>query len=674
MAVLQNIRVKFGVLISIIIALALLSFIIDPTTLESALSSMSSKYDVGQINGKSISYTDFQEEVEKFSTVSEIMSGTSVKDEQQQEQIRNSAWQNLVDKYLFLKNARAAGLNVGKQEMLALTTGDMVSPVLSQNYNFINRDGEFDPNALVQFVNEVDSDPSGRLKTYWNYLQNTVQNQQYYAKYGSLFTNSDIQNPLMLQRAIADNNNTTNVEFVMVPYGFVEDSTVVVSGAEIKKFYADHKKFFKQPASRDAEYVVFEVKPSEEDIAAASNAITELYEEFATTSNVKNFLTKNSDRAYSEYWYKAGELATTSKAISDFVDGAKAGEVSQVITEGNSFLGARVMAVAPRSESITVRVAGAQSATEITDSLLTALRLNEPMRMTRSEFIPGLEGLFDEPVNTPKLINTLNYGQLLAEVVTKSEPVEMKQVALFEKTALASKETFNKYYSQANKFATIANGSYANYKAAVDTMGVYSHPMNKVLESTSAYGAIDNAKEVTRWIFDNKPGKVSNIITVNNNYFFIATVKDIHKEGYATVEEVAPSIRQQLYAEKLGEKKTAEVAEKIKGLNDLQAIAEALGTTVNTQEDITFASMRGQGLDPAFMGAASAAPEGKICGPVQGAIGTYVFKVTGRDTGAFYTEDDAKNYQAQKNQYMSQMILPVMSEICDVKDNRARFY
>ena len=674
MAVLQNIRVKFGVLISIIIALALLSFIIDPTTLESALSSMSSKYDVGQINGKSISYTDFQEEVEKFSTVSEIMSGTSVKDEQQQEQIRNSAWQNLVDKYLFLKNARAAGLNVGKQEMLALTTGDMVSPVLSQNYNFINRDGEYDPTALVQFVNEVESDPSGRLKTYWNYLQNTVQNQQYYAKYGSLFTNSDIQNPLMLQRAIADNNNTTNVEFVMVPYGFVEDSTVVVSGAEIKKFYADHKKFFKQPASRDAEYVVFEVKPSDEDIAATSNAMSELYEEFATTSNVKNFLTKNSDRAYSEYWYKAGELATVSKAVSDFVDAAKAGDVSQMLSEGNTFYGARVMAVAPRSESITVRVAGAQSATEITDSLLTALRLNEPMRMTRSELIPGLEGLFDEPVNTPKLFNTLNYGQILAEVVTKSEPVEMKQVALFEKTALASKETFNKYYSQANKFATIANGSYANYKAAVDTMGVYSHPMNKVLESTSAYGAIDNAKEVTRWIFDNKPGKVSNIITVNNNYFFIATVKDIHKEGYATVEEVAPSIRQQLYAEKLGEKKTAEVAEKIKGLNDLQAIAEALGTTVNTQEDITFASMRGQGLDPAFMGAASAAPEGKICGPVQGAIGTYVFKVTGRDTGSFYTEDDAKNYQNQKNQYTSQMILPVMMDLADVKDNRARFY
>ena len=674
MAVLQNIRVKFGVVISIIIALALLSFIIDPTTLESALSSMSSKYDVGQINGKSVSYTDFQAEVEDFSTVSEIMSGSSVKNDQQQEAIRNSAWQSLVDKYLFVKSAREAGINVGKAEMLALTTGDMVSPVLSQNYNFVGQDGVYDPNTLVNFVNQVDADQTGRLKLYWNYLQNTIHNQQYYAKYGSLFTNSDIQNPLMLQRAIAENNTTTNVEFVMVPYGYVQDTTVVVSAAEIKKFYNDHKKFFKQPASRDAEYVVFEVKPSDEDIAAANDAMSELYEEFATTDNMKSFLTKNSDRSYSEAWYKDGELATVSKQVSEFADAAKAGDVSQILSEGNTFYGVRILAVAPKSESISVRVIPAQGETAVTDSMLTALRVNEPIQLTRTNIIPGLESLFDEPVGAPKFLNTLNYGQLLAEVVTKSAPVQMKQVAIFEKTALASKETFNRYYSQANKFATIANGSYENYKAAVDTMGVYSHPMNKVLESTSNYGAIDNAKEVTRWIFDNKPGKVSNIITVNNNFFFVATVKAIHKEGIASLEEVSSSIRSELYAKKLGEKKSAEVAGKIQGLSDMQAIAEALGTTVSTQEDITFSSLRGQGLDPAFIGAACGAPEGKICGPVTGAIGTYVFKVTGRDTGAFYTEDDARNFQMQKGQYMTQMILPVMMDLADVKDNRARFY
>ena len=452
------------------------------------------------------------------------------------------------------------------------------------------------------------------------------------------------------------------------------DSAVVVSSAEIKDFYNKHKKFFKQPASRDAEYVVFEVKPSDEDIAAANDAMSELYEEFATTDNVKSFLTKNSDRSYNEAWQKAGALATVSKAVSDFVDAAKAGDVSQIIADGNNFYGVRIMGVAPKSESLTMRVLGAQGATAVTDSMVTALRVNEPIPMNRANAFPGLEGLFDEPVGKPVLVSTLNYGQLLAEVVTKSEPVQMKQVAIFEKDALASKETFNRYYAQANKFATLANGSYENYRAAVDTMGVYSHPMTKVQEGNSSFGAIDNAREVTRWIFDNKPGKVSNIITVNNNYFFVAAVKAVHEEGIAPLEEVSANIRSELYNRKLAEKKAADIAEQIKGLDSMEAIAEALGTTVSTQEDITFASMRGQGLDPAFIGAVSAAPEGKICGPVAGTIGTYVFKVTGRDTGAFYTEDDARNNQLQKSQYMSQMILPVMMELADVKDNRARFY
>ena len=141
MAVLQNIRVKFGLAISIIIALALLSFIIDPTTLSSALQSMSSKYDVGKINGKSISYTDFQEDIQTFTTIHELTSGSSAQNEEQQQQIRDAAWQNLVDKYLFVKQAKAAGLNVGEAEMLALTSEEMTSDVLKSNYAFLDQDG-----------------------------------------------------------------------------------------------------------------------------------------------------------------------------------------------------------------------------------------------------------------------------------------------------------------------------------------------------------------------------------------------------------------------------------------------------------------------------------------------------------------------------------------------------
>lgn len=694
MAILQKTREKAGMAVSIIIALALLSFIIDPQTLETAFNAMSSRNDVGVINGKTISYLDFQQDVDKFTTINEMVTGSSAQSEQQQEQVRNAAWQSLLDRYLFVKNAKAAGIRVGEEEMKNLLAGDMISPVVSQNPAFMDESGNFSKDALQNLINNISQDQTGRLKEYWNYIQNTVYTQQFYAKYGSLFTNSNFQNPLMLRRAIAENNNTTNVDFVMVPnYGM--DTTVKVSGDEIRKYYESHKNMFKQNASRDMEYVVFEVKPSEADINATNEAMGKVYDEFSTTDNMKSFLARNSEKSLNEYWYKAGELSTVNSGISEFVD-ANAQGTSPIVSDNNVFYAARIMATAQIPDSVYVRHILLQGATETkADSLLNVLVKGENFSnvaasysadtrsaadgeqgnvgwMTQTYMIPGFESVLTAQVGKPYIVKT-QYGTHIVEVAKRTAPVAKKQVAILEKTALASGETFNSYYAQASKFSKIAAGKYNNYKAAVDSMGLYSHPM-KVTEATSSYGSISQAKEVTRWVFDNKIGKVSEIITVNNNYLFVATVTGIHKEGIAKIDEVKEAIRQQLYAQKASEKAAADIAQKIQGISDLQAIADTLHSSVSTGVDVRFASLAGQGLDPKFIGAASVAPEGKICGPVAGTIGTYIFKVNSRDTGSFYTEDDARNAATQMNNYTTQMILPVMMMESDVRDHRARFY
>ncbi len=694
MAILQKTREKAGMAVSIIIALALLSFIIDPQTLETAFNAMSSRNDVGVINGKTISYLDFQQDVDKFTTINEMVTGSSAQSEQQQEQVRNAAWQSLLDRYLFVKNAKAAGIRVGEEEMKDLLAGDMISPVVSQNPAFMDENGNFSKDALQNLINNISQDQTGRLKEYWNYIQNTVYTQQFYAKYGSLFTNSNFQNPLMLRRAIAENNNTTNVDFVMVPnYGM--DTTVKVSGDEIRKYYESHKNMFKQNASRDMEYVVFEVKPSEADINATNEAIGKVYDEFSTTDNMKSFLARNSEKSLNEYWYKAGELSTVNSGISEFVD-ANAQGTSPIVSDNNVFYAARIMATAQIPDSVYVRHILLQGATETkADSLLNVLVKGENFSnvaasysadtrsaadgeqgnvgwMTQTYMIPGFESVLTAQVGKPYIVKT-QYGTHIVEVAKRTAPVAKKQVAILEKTALASGETFNSYYAQASKFSKIAAGKYNNYKTAVDSMGLYSHPM-KVTEATSSYGSISQAKEVTRWVFDNKVGKVSEIITVNNNYLFVATVTGIHKEGIAKIDEVKEAIRQQLYAQKASEKAAADIAQKIQGISDLQAIADTLHSSVSTGVDVRFASLAGQGLDPKFIGAASVAPEGKICGPVAGTIGTYIFKVNSRDTGSFYTEDDARNAATQMNNYTTQMILPVMMMESDVRDHRARFY
>ena len=660
MAVLETIRVKFGVVITVLIAVALLSFIVDPSTLQSVTASMSSKYDVGEIDGKAISYTEFQEEVDKYTTLTELMSGSSVQNEQQQLSIRNTAWESLVNKYLFVKNAQKAGLSVGEEEMLAIISGEIDSPLISQNPMFFDENGQFSKDRLVQFLDSIDSDATGGLKLYWDNLQSTAQTQQYYAKYMSLFTQSDIVNNLQLTDALAGNNNTFNVEFVMVPFGYAKDTTIVVADADIKKYYESHKKFYKQQAGRDIEYVVYEVKPSTADIAAANDAIAKVYDEFTTTANMKSFLLANSDRKFDNTWYKAGELNKISRDVNEFVFNGEAA-VSQVMANGNTFSAVRVLESAMVPDSVYVKCVPATS--ENVDSLLN---VEEPMWITQT---PGFEDLM-----TAKAGAQVKLGGYVFNVIKTTAPVAKKRVAVLEKNAVASKETVNGYYSQANTLATMSAGKYDTFRKAVDSLGVYAHPVMKMAEGTSRLGAVDGTKEITRWAFEAKKGDVSSIFTINNNYFVVAAVTGIHEEGYTPVNEVSSSISNILYNKLYAEKKSAEVKESIAGLTDLTAIAEKLGTTVSTKDGVAFSSFSSMGLDPMFIGAAYASEDNVICGPVAGNNGVYVYKVTGRETQSHYTEESAQQHSAQRTQYSAQMILPVMMDDVDVKDNRARFF
>ena len=694
MAVLQKLR-GWGIVLSLLVALPLLLFIIDPSQIMQTVQSVSSRNNVGKIGNKPVSYMDFQQDVDRFQNIAEIMTGNSASGEEAQKQARDAAWQDNIDRYLFVPAAEAAGIQVGKEEMLDLTAGESVSPIIANNPYFVDETGAFSADRLRDFIDAVNSgnaDP--RFSAYWEYLQNAIKTGQFYTKYNALFTASNYENPLMLEKAIEGNNNTADVEFVMVPLGYAVDSTVVVSDKEIRDYYNAHKDFFKQQASRDIEYAVFEVVPSEQDIAAEGENFTKLYDEFAAAENVRAFLQRNSDRQWSDTYYKTGELNSVNRDIEAFVSANNAG-TSPIIQSGETFYAARIVETAQVPDSVYVRhimLRGAD-AQHLADSLLGVVNkgnfstlaalysddkgsndggeLGNIGWLTQNYMIPGFESVITAKVGAPYQIKT-QYGTHIVEVTKTTKPILKKKVAIFEKEALASKETFNTYYNKANRLATLSAGKIENYHAAIDSVGAYSHPQT-ISEATDTYGSIDHAKEVTRWAFDNKPGKVSNIITVDNNYFFVVAVKDAHQEGIAELKEVSEGIRNNLYSEKYAAKRAADIAGEIAGMTDLQAIAEKYGTTVSTQDNVAFAAMS-RSLDPKFVGAIAAAPEGELCGPVAGTIGVYVFKVTGRETGSYYTEDDAKQYRAQMTNYTTQMLIPVMMQDADVEDHRARFF
>ena len=687
-------RDKFGVAISVIIALSLLYFI---APMDDIMRLFDKPQNVGEIAGTGITYEDFKAEVDKYSRINEITTGSSVQNEKTQQQIRNAAWQSLLDRYMFFKNCEAAGIHVSDAEVADLFAGEHVSPAISQNPMFADESGAFSPARVREINSLAQTDPN--VKIYWDYLKNSVRTGQYYSKYSALFTNSSINAPAQKAEIVLEGNLTADIQLVSVPYDYKRDSTVSVSKKEIRDYYDAHKKDYKQVANRDIEYVVFEVKPSQDDIAAAEGAVESVIDEFASTGNMKSFLLKYSDRPFSEYWYRKGELNTINADIDNFAFSASAKGVSKVFSKDNTYYAARVLKSANIPDSVYVKhilLQGAD-AQKKADSLCTVLsrrpaafdslvaeysadknsqadgQLGNIGWMTQTYMIPGLESVITAPVNKPYVVKS-QYGSHVVVVTKTTKPVLKKQVAILEKAAVASKDTYSAYYAQANNFAALAGSTYEGYKRASDSLSVYSHKQNNVLESTDTFGSIDHAKEVTRWVFDAKKGKTSGIITVDNKYFFVATVKEVRKTGYRSLAELTPMIENTIYTEKRNANKCAQVASQIAGLSTIDEIASALSAEAVSRKDISFSPMSPSSVEPAVLGAILKTETGAVSGAIQGTRAVYVVKVDNKVNGNFFTDEDADRYTTQKAQYSSQLILPVMQDAAGVVDERARYF
>jgi hypothetical protein len=139
------------------------------------------------------------------------------------------------------------------------------------------------------------------------------------------------------------------------------------------------------------------------------------------------------------------------------------------------------------------------------------------------------------------------------------------------------------------------------------------------------------------------------------------------------VKEVSAMLKTQLFQEKAAASKAKEVAAKVAGMEDMNEVAKALDAELMTKDGVAFASSGAVPVEPVLLGAVASAEVGVVSGPAHSNYSVFMYKVLSREEGSFYNEDDAKAMDAQKAQYYSQMIVPVMSED-KVTDNRARFY
>lgn len=108
MATLNTLRTRGGVIVSIVIGIALLAFLLGD--LSSAGNMMNArKMRVGEIDGNKIGYLEYTEQVDYLTGIQQTMTGKDALSSEEQMQVQNFAWDNLLNKYVLAPRIRGCG-------------------------------------------------------------------------------------------------------------------------------------------------------------------------------------------------------------------------------------------------------------------------------------------------------------------------------------------------------------------------------------------------------------------------------------------------------------------------------------------------------------------------------------------------------------------------------------
>jgi peptidyl-prolyl cis-trans isomerase D len=704
MAVLEKIRVRFGMFITVLIGVALLSFVIDANTLRSVMSMFSSRYDVGSMSGKSISYQDYQKKIDYYSTISQLITGTNSLSEASQERVREQAWQDYFQEYVMNAEYEKCGLSVSDDEMLDLARGRYISPVLYNDPVFAGEEGTFSRTAVVNFVQGIHDDPN--RATYWSYIERRIKEVQLIEKYVSLLYQSDFFNTLQVQDAVNSHNTMADISYIAQPLMFTADSSIKVTEADLKAYYKAHRKNFEQEASRDVEYVSFPLEPSDEDVRQMEEEAYKIFEEFQTTIDLKQFVAFNSDRPFDDHFYKQGELSGT---LDEFAFGATLKSVLPVYREDNTFTMARVAAIRNLPDSVLVRhiLLSLQGSTKETiarraDSLIAVLNKGGNFSYLAQQFsvdqaanrkegelgwikqgdMMSVMKTFEDTcfiVSKNKYFKAEgSYGIHVAQVIDRSPEYKKVKLAVVEKVAEPGNITIQNLFTQANELASLSYENYDEFVRISNEKGYVRVPAYRIKEADKNVAVFSNVRDLVRWIYEAKNHNVSSTLNLNNDYFVVAAVTDIREAGIAPYEQVRVDIEPVVRREKQAEIYAQRIAEAMNnGASGLEAVAEKLNTTVETATGVSFGNsfITGIGMDSKLQGAVAGAAENTLTGPVKGANGVYAFTVNTREVGGAYTEEDAQlRYRAESSQQRMYEFFSILEKTKEVKDWRFRYF
>lgn len=685
------------------------------------------EYGIGLVYGEKADRDAFNDRLGEAREVAEMNAQRS--GQPLQEVNEDAVWTQYIEEELLKKEYEALGINVSDDEFDAyLYARNGFEPLPDLKNNFKDAQGNFDPKALEDQINQLKNAEDQEMKKAWEqskeYYLSTRQRQKYF----DILSQGMYVTSLEAKQEYVANAEKKSVTFVTLNYSTIDNESIDQSDKKLKAFYNKHKdeaKYKNRRSERVVRWADIKVVPSSEDSTKFNNDLDRLVAGLKKTKNDSAFVTKESmgaDRlpfvrkvgfrpegsengmAKQGFTYPRAMDSTFMNAqVGDVIgpydqNGSK--RIAKVIDKGPLLSVRHILIGAQREDTLAV-----ERAQKTVDSLMPLINKenfesyvnqfsddhqpNQPVANggKYENFVSGEMVTEFETFAKENAIGTIDYVQTqfgfhIIEVLDRQEDV-VPSLAIVQRTLQPSMETINTAQSEAydlldNMYTKISAVSDSYKKVEkFDTLakraGMTVRTLSIADDSPKVNGFTSEfaENEIFRLAYsdDTEVGSLVESPIKDGERWVVAILADIKVKGETSFENA----RRTVLTEYIKDVKYRRLTAKMSG-KSIQEIEKRENVVAQRAEVAFGKSEIGRiAREPLVVGAIySGLADGKMTQPIKGSAGVYVVKIE-----KSMKAPEVKDYTTERNQLLAtrrnqvqSAALNALKDLAEVVDNR----
>lgn len=721
LAVIMQMRKRVGLLIGII-GVAIVAFLMmDALNSSSNLFNNNTQNVIGEVNGESVGYEAFNakdKQVEKqflyFQGNWQNPEFTGFSDEERI-QMRNFAWNDFIVNTLLEEEYLNLGLTVTEQEINnQFSSNNPRGEVRNFYQQVVDGSGAYNPQQMANVLPQIESlTPQDvqryPIKDFYLQLRALLQQELQRAKYQQLFAKSTYVPQWRAAQDYAMSNTTADLSIVGLQYSTLQESEIAPTDAELAAYLAENEAAYASPATRDIEYVIFNILPSREDSMEALNFVNEKWAQIEQNGRDSIYINQYSETRFSGAYFTQDEILTQ---VADSLFQVEPGTVIGPYLEDGKYRITKLYGREMLPDSVRVRHVFAdyrQLSREDALGLIDSVQLMYNQGVAFDSLVikystdqasaqvggdlgylspsgninrPIFNAIFrNNEVGTPFVVES-PAGVHFMEITARTTNKEMVKYNTLDRSIRPGTNTRDSIYTLTSRFYT-KYGTADSFDAGINKYNLVKRFGDNLTGSeVSLTGMGVPAREIFRWAFNEETmvdavQLFKNYESVDNKYV-VAKLTNATDGETPTVDAFREELRAAVILEQKGEQLKNQLSTAAAGAASLAQIAEKLGVEVKTSNGVSFKTqfIDGIGAEPIIAAVGNGLAVNAISTPVAGQYGVYLIQKTAETVAA-----PQENYSITQNQLRAalnnrfgQNLLDQLRTAADVTDQRYKFY